>query len=82
MNLDEWTDLVKPNARNEALVAFSLFHADPAKYRQAVAKSGIASMLHRSEGRLARSKLLMEVEKLLGVTSPSHVVPLALRNLE
>jgi len=71
---------IEPSALEEALVAFSFFHGSPSKYRWAVAKSGIATILHRNGG-IARDVLLRETASLLGLREESTLPRLALRNL-
>ncbi len=67
--------------RDEALLAFSFFHDDPHRFRRAVAKSAIATVLHQRSGECSRAALLDESERLLRVSSPSKLVAYALRDL-
>lgn len=67
--------------RDEALLAFSFFHDDPHKFRRAVARSALATVLHQRSGECARTVLLEESERLLRVSSPSRLVRYALRDL-
>lgn len=69
-----------PSALEETLAAFSFFHGSPSKYRWAVAKSGIATMLHR-KGDTSREELLRETSSLLGLREGSTLPAHALRNL-
>lgn len=70
-----------PNARDEVLLAFAFFHEQPAKYRWEVAKSAIATVLHRHRGGLPRSELLSAAAELLRLSS-DRLLQRALRNLE
>lgn len=71
----------EPSALEETLAAFSFFHGSPSKYRWAVAKSGIATVLHR-KGDASREDLLRETALLLGLREDSTLPAHALRNLD
>lgn len=70
----------EPSALEETLAAFSFFHGSPSKYRWAVVKSGIATVLHR-KGETSRDELLRETSLLLGLREDSTLAAHALRNL-
>jgi hypothetical protein len=67
--------------RDEALLAFSFFHDKPTKYRQAVAKSALATVLHRHDGACARDTLLDESARLLQLATSPRLLQRALRDL-
>lgn len=67
--------------RDEALLTFAFLHEHPAKYRQAVAKSAVATVLHRHGGSFGEDELLAEGSRLLRVSEPSSLVSRALRDL-
>jgi hypothetical protein len=68
-------------ARDEALLAFSFFHEKPAKYRSAVAKSAIATVLHRHEGALERDQLAAQTTSLLQLTEAPRLIERTMRDL-
>jgi hypothetical protein len=70
----------EPSALEETLAAFSFFHSSPSKYRWAVAKSGLTTVLHR-KGNTSREELLRETSLLLGLREDSTLPAHALRNL-
>jgi len=67
--------------RDEALTAFSVFHEKPTKYRWAVTKSAIATVLHRHEGELALEKVVAESSSLLRFSGPPRLIERTLRDL-
>lgn len=70
------------SARDEALLAFAFFHDKPAKYRKAVAKSAIATVLHRHAGKLTCDVLSAESVTLLQLAPGSRLIDWALRDLK
>lgn len=78
--LPGWPGDAPPSQLDEARLAFSFFHDAPGRYRSAVAKSGLATVLHR-EGAIERGHLLADTCKLLGLTPTPDYVEHALRNL-
>jgi hypothetical protein len=71
----------RSDAREEAILALSFFHDDPRKFRRAVAKSAVATVLHQRSGECERAVLLAESARLLRVSIPSKLVEYALRDL-
>jgi hypothetical protein len=69
------------SARDEALLAFSFFHEEPAKYRWAVAKSAIATVLHRHAGELPRAELAAQSASLLQLAETPRLIERSLRDL-
>jgi hypothetical protein len=67
--------------RDEALLAFSFFHDKPSKYRWAVAKSAIATVLHRHDGALGREALAEQSASLLHLTETPRLIERTLRDL-
>lgn len=67
--------------RDEALLAFSFFHEKPAKYRWAVTKSAIATVLHRHDGRLARAELATQSTSLLQLSDATRLIERTMRDL-
>jgi hypothetical protein len=73
------TPLVDP--RDEARLAFAFFDTAPDLYRRAVAKSALATVLHRQSTPCPRDLLLEETASLLGFAAPTSLVRHALRDL-
>jgi hypothetical protein len=71
----------RSDVREEALLAFSFFHDDPRRFRRAVAKSAVATVLHQHEGACDRAALLRESAQLLRISVPSKLLEYALRDL-
>lgn len=71
----------RSDPREEALLAFSFFHDDPRKFRRAVAKSAVATVLHQRSGECDRAVLVDESARLLRLSLPSKLVEYALRDL-
>jgi hypothetical protein len=67
---------------DDVLVAFSMFHDSPSKYRWAVVKSGIATVLDQGRGALERRELVKQTALLLRLPAGSTLIERALRNLE
>lgn len=67
---------------DEVLVAFSMFHDSPSKYRWAVVKSGIATVLDQGQCSLERRELVKQTALLLHLPEGSTLIERALRNLE
>lgn len=68
-------------ARDEALLTFALFHDAPNKFRWAVTKAAICTVLHRHSGPCSADTLRREAAELLGVSQDSKLIEHALRNL-
>jgi hypothetical protein len=75
---DASTALADP--RDEVRLAFSFFDEAPDQYRRAIAKSTIATVLHR-DGPCPREALIEESSALLGLAAPTNFLRNALTNL-
>jgi len=73
---------VVDSALDEVLVAFSMFHDSPAKYRWAVVKSGIATVLTQNQDPLEHHELVKQTALLLRLSDSSTLIERGLRNLE
>lgn len=72
----------KLDIRDETLLAFSLFHEAPRKFRWAVGKASVASVLEQDGGRCAEASLVTKAGRVLGLGDTSTLVVRSLRNLE
>lgn len=68
--------------RDEALLAFSFFHEKPEKYRAAVTKSAIGTVLHRHGGESGYDELIKESASLLQLKGRHEIIPRTVRHLE
>ncbi len=67
-------------AHDEALLAFSLFHEAPSKFRWAVAKAAAATVLHR-DGECDEETLAAKAGDILGLAEAKTLIERTVRNL-
>lgn len=67
-------------AHDEALLAFSLFHEAPSKFRWAVAKAAVATVLHR-DGECDEETLTTKAGDILGLAEAKTLIERTVRNL-
>jgi hypothetical protein len=67
-------------AHDEALLAFSLFHEAPSKFRWAVAKAAVATVLHR-DGECEAETLAAKAGDILGLAEARTLIERTVRNL-
>ncbi len=75
------TENPSQDPREEALLAFSFFHEKPRNYRWDVAKSAIATVLHRHKGSMSQDDLVTKSMSILRLTGSQTFIERAIRNL-
>jgi hypothetical protein len=81
--LPEWgaKETERLGAHDEALLAFSLFHEAPSKFRWAVAKAAVATVLHRDGGACDEELLAAKAGEILGLSEAKTLIERTVRNL-